>query len=69
MKNRKNKIGLSNDTYKNLLNKAGSIASGAVGGVWGAAVGLLNSMLLVPKQHLLLHLRQIFIQIWRLLEA
>lgn len=65
----KNKIGLSNDTYKNLLNKAGSIASGAVGGVWGAAVGLLNSMLLVPKQHLLLHLRQIFIQIWRLLEA
>lgn len=44
-----NKIGLSNDTYKNLLNKAGSIASDAVGGVWGAAVGLLNSMLFGTK--------------------
>lgn len=45
----KNQLGLKEDTYKNLLNKAGTIASGAIGGVWGAAIGLLNSMLFGTK--------------------
>lgn len=47
--NGKNVFGIKDATYQKILKKMGDAASSSVSGVWGAAAGLLNSILFGTK--------------------
>lgn len=49
VKNGKNIFGIKDSTYQKILKKMGDVASGSISGVWGAAVGLLNSIFFGTK--------------------
>ncbi|MFZ1236138.1 MAG: hypothetical protein WAR39_03910 [Prevotella sp.] len=46
---KKNPFGINDNTFDFILKNLGNIASSSLGGVWGAATGLLNSMLFGTK--------------------
>lgn len=48
-KNGKNVFGLKEKTYSAILKNVGNVASKSIGGVWGAALGLFNSILFGTK--------------------
>ena len=48
-KNGKNVFGIKEKTYNSILKNIGDVASKSVGGVWGAAIGLFNSILFGTK--------------------
>ena len=45
----KNSFGINPKTYSSILKNIGNVASSSIGGVWGAAAGLLNTMLFGTK--------------------